>query len=119
MRKISSLEIIKNYFIIFLEIIRRKQASKISQTFSCKNEINESNTKVSKYYRTACLYSKYVCFCVFMSNKSFDFFRNMLNTKTIKVNNFIIFYIQTNPMCAYICIFIKVYYICSIFYCFR
>ena len=36
MRKISSLEIIKNYFIIFLEIIRRKQASKINQTFPAK-----------------------------------------------------------------------------------
>ena len=34
----------------------------------------------------------------------FDSFRNMFNTKTIKVNNFIIFCIQSNPMCGYICI---------------
>ena len=33
-----------------------------------------------------------------------------------KVNNFIIFYIQSNPMCTNICIFIKIYYICFIFY---
>ena len=47
-------------------------------------------------------YSKYVCFHVFMSNKPFDLFRNMLNIKTVKVYNFIIFYIQINSMCAYI-----------------
>ena len=55
---------------------------------------------------------------MFLTNKFLNFLRKMFNTQTIKVNNFIIFYIQSNPMCACICIFIKVYYICSIFYCF-
>ena len=68
-----------NYSIIFLKVIRREQACKISQTFSCKHVANKSNAIV-------CLYSKYVCFDVFMPNKFFDFFRNMFNTKTIKVN---------------------------------
>ena len=113
------LKILKNYFIIILKVIRRKQAGKINQSFICKHKINESNAEVATHYSFVCLYSEYVCFDVFMSNKSFNFFRNMLYTKTIKVNNFIIFCIQINPMCAYICIFIKVYYICSIFYCFR
>ena len=39
--KISSFKIIKNYIIIFLEIIRRKQTSIINQTSSCKHKINE------------------------------------------------------------------------------
>ena len=31
----------KNYFIIFLEIIKKKQTNKVNQTFSCKDKINE------------------------------------------------------------------------------
>ena len=46
MCKISSLKITKNYVIIFLEIIRRKQTSKINKNFCCKHKIHESNTKV-------------------------------------------------------------------------
>ena len=82
----------KNYFIFFFfEVIRRKQASKINQVSSCKHKSNESNVKVATHYSGICLCSEYVCFDVFISNKSFNFFRNMLNNKVIKVKNFIIF----------------------------
>ena len=43
-------KIIKNYFMFLVEVIRRKQTSKINQTSSCKHKINESNTKVSTHY---------------------------------------------------------------------
>ena len=45
-----------------------KQTSIINQNFTCKNKINESNTKVSTWYWIVWLYSKYVCFYVFMLN---------------------------------------------------
>ena len=49
-KKTSSFEITQDYIIIFLEIIRRKQTSKINQTYTSKHKINESNTKVSTHY---------------------------------------------------------------------
>ena len=67
----------------------------------------------------ACILNMFL-FYAFMSNKSSDFFRNELNSKTVKVRNFNIFYIKSNPtICTNICIFIKICYICSILYCFR
>ena len=101
---------------MLFKIKERKENSVINESFSCKHKINESNTKVFAHYGIVCLYSKHVCFCVFMSNKFFDLFRNMFNTKAVKVSNLIIFYIQSNPMCTNICIFIKIYYMCSFFY---
>ena len=62
------------------------------------------------------MYSKCVCFYLFMSNKFFDFFRNMLNSKTDKISNFNNGYIQSNPMCTNIYIFIKTYYISTFLY---
>ena len=38
----------------------------------------------STYYCIVFLYSKYVCFYVFMPNKLFNFFRNMFNSNTVK-----------------------------------
>ena len=35
---------------IFLEVIMRKETTKMNQTFSCKHKINESNTKVSTHF---------------------------------------------------------------------
>ena len=59
-----------------------------------------------------------VCFYVVMANKFFIFFRNMFSpTKTVKINNFNILYIQSNPMCINVFLFIKVYYISLILYC--
>ena len=65
------------------------------------------------------LYSQYVCFYVFMLNNFLNFFRSMFNSKTVKIINFIICFIQSNPMCTNICIFMKVLYICLNFYSFR
>ena len=36
-----------------------------------------------------CLYSKYITFYITITNKFINFFRNMFNTKTIKINNFV------------------------------
>ena len=85
---LSSFKRTQYYIIILPKLIRRKQTSVINQSFICKHKIYEFNTKVATHDRIVCLYSKHVCFYVFMSNKFFDFFRNMFNTKTIKVNNF-------------------------------
>ena len=46
----NSLKITKNYFIIFLKVIRKEQASNINQSFICKHEINESNAEVATHY---------------------------------------------------------------------
>ena len=62
--------------------MRRKQISLISQFFTCEHKINESNALLTHYW-IACLYSKNVSFYVFISNKFFNFFRNMFNTKII------------------------------------
>ena len=78
-----------NYFIIFIKIIRRKKNCKISQFFICKHKINKSNTKVSTHYWIICLHSKNFSFYLSTTNKFFNFVRNMFNTKTIKINNFI------------------------------
>ena len=109
-------KITKNYIILFFKIIRKKQLSKINLSFACEHNVNESYGKVTTHYGIVCLNSKYVCFFVFMSNKFFNFFRSMLNSKIIEINNFIVFTILSNPMCTNICIFVKIYYICSILY---
>ena len=73
--------------------------------------MNESNAKVPTHYCIVCLYSKNVSFDVFIPEKFFNFFRNILCTKTIKVNNFTPVTKQSNSMCTYVCIFIKIYYV--------
>ena len=103
----------------FFKVIRRKQTSKISQFFTCKHKINESNAKLPTHYWIVCLYSKNVSFSVFIPNKLFNLFRNMFNTKTIEINNFISFTKQSNPMRTYVCILIKVYHISPTLYFFR
>ena len=84
-------EIAQNYTVIFFKIIRRKQSRKISQFFTSKHKINESNAEVSTHYWIVYLYSKNGWFYVFMSNELFNFLRNMFNTKTIKINSFIFY----------------------------
>ena len=42
------------------------------------------------YYGFICLYSKYVCFYVFIRNIFFIFFRNVLNSTTVKINSIVI-----------------------------
>ena len=78
----------KLYCHFFFKIIKRKQTSKISQFFTCKHKINESIAEVPTHYWITCLYSKNVCFDAFISNEFFNFFRNMLNTKTTEIDNF-------------------------------
>ena len=86
---VLSIEITQNYIIIFLKIMWRKETSGISQFFTRKHKINESNAKIPTHYWIVCLYSKNVSYYVFIPNKFFNFFRNMFNTETIEINSFI------------------------------
>ena len=97
-------EITQNYTVIFLKVMSWKQTSKISQFFTWKHKINESNAKIIAHYWIVCLYSEYVSFDVFIPDNVFKLFRNMFNTKAIEINNFISVTKQNNPMCAYVCI---------------
>ena len=81
-------KISQNHIVIFF--VRWKQTGKINQSFTWKHKINESNAKTSTHYWIVWLYSKYVCFHDFMSNKIFNFLMNMLTISlgTVKINNF-------------------------------
>ena len=109
-------EIRQNYTIILLKIIWRKKICIFSQSFSFKHKINKSNTEVSTHYWIVCLYSKNVCFNVFIVNKCFNFFRNMFYPKRIKISNIIIIHMQSNLMSSNIRVLIKIYFICPILY---
>ena len=84
-------KITKNYAVMFIKIIRRKQICIINQCFTRYHKVNISNTKITPHYRIICLYTINVCFYVSITNKFFNFFRYMFNTKAIKVINFILF----------------------------
>ena len=103
---------------MFLKILRRKQTIVINQSFSWKHKIDEYNAEISTHYWIVWLNSKYVSFYFFTSNNFFNFFRNLFNSKTVKISNFNIFTKQSNPMCTNIRIFLKVYHICPIHYSF-
>ena len=110
--------IFENYTVIFFFflIIRRKETSIIIQSFTWKHKINEFNAEVSIHYWIVSLYSKYVCFYVFMLSNFLNLFGNMLNSKTVKVNNFSFSTKESNPMCTSISMFINVFYINSILF---
>ena len=95
--------------------MERKNVCKTSQFFSYHHKINESNAIVPKHYWIVCLYSKYII----IPDKFFNLFKYMFNTKTIELNNFTSVRKQSNPVCVYVCIFIKVFYVCPILYLFR
>ena len=103
----------------FFKVTRRKQASKINQTLTCKHKINESNGKVSTHYWIVWLNSKYVCFYVLMPSNFFNFVRNMVNSKTVKIDIFNIFTIQSDLVSSNICIFIQGLLHMPLLYCFR
>ena len=78
-------EIAQNYTVIFFEVIKRKHACKINHLLPA-NKIKKSDAKVSTHYWIVWLYSKSVSCYVFISDKFFNFFWNMLHTKTIEIN---------------------------------
>ena len=100
-------KITKDYIIIFVH--NHKEKANLCKLFAWKHKINKSNAEVFTHYWIVCLYSKYVCFYEFMSNRFFNSLINMFNCKTVKIGNLNIFYIQSNPIRTNICIFIKVY----------
>ena len=80
----------------------RKQICIISQFFTCKHKINKSYAKVPTHYWIVFLYSKNISFYVFISDKFFNFFRNIFNTKTIKINNVIFCKIKQSNVCLHL-----------------
>ena len=112
----SILELTQNYTVIFFKAMRRKHTSNISRFFTCKHKISESNAKTSTHYWIVCLYSKNVWYDVFMSDKFLNFFRNMFNTKTTKINGLFFVTKQSNPVYASIFIFVQINHVTNIFY---
>ena len=78
-------KIIQYYLVIYFKIALIEQVSKIYQTFASEHKINKSNEIVCTHYRIIGLHSEDICFDTFVVNKCFDFFRNVFNTKVIKV----------------------------------
>ena len=109
-------EITQNYTIIFFKVIRRKQTSKISQFFTCKHKINESNAKVPTHYEIICSYSENVRYYVFIPDRLFDLFRNIFNTITIEINDLLFVKKQSNAVCASIFVFVQINHLSTIFY---
>ena len=107
-------EITQNYGVILFKVIRRKHVRKVSQFFTCKHKINESNAKVPTHYWIICLYLKHVSYYVFIPDKFFNLFRNMFNTKTIEINNFTSVTKWSNLARTNVWILIKVYHISPI-----
>ena len=106
-------KISQNYIVDFLKIIRQKQASIVNQDFACKHIVNKSiQTYPHIIELFVCILNIFGCMFFKMS----DFFRNMFNSKVIKINSIIIKQIQSNLMSTNIGIFIKIYYICPILY---
>ena len=99
----------------FLRSFGEKRFVNLVKVFSCQHKINKFNTKISAHYCIICLYSKNICFYVFIVNKCFNLFWNMFYTKTIKISNIII-KIKSNPISSNIRVLILVYYISLILY---
>ena len=59
---------------------------------------------------------KMLALMFFFPNKFFNFFRNIFNTEANVINNFTFVTKKSNPMCAYVCMFINIYYIRPILY---
>ena len=100
----------------FSKLFGEKKICIFSHSFSFKNNIKKSNAEISAHYWIVWLYSKNICFNVFISNKCLNFFQNMFYSKRIKINNIIIIHMQSNPMSSNIRILIKIYYIYPILY---
>ena len=97
-------KITENYTVFIIKMIRKKKIRIISQFFTCKDKINESNAEVTTHYWIICLYSKNVSFYISIFNKFFNFFKNMLSAEAIEINNFISLQnkaIQCVPVSAY------------------
>ena len=105
-------KIIKDYIIIFFQNHKVKTNYYNHSKFCLQTKKIESNAELPIHYLTVNLYSEYVGFYVYMSNKFSSFVRNTFNSRIVKINNFNNFYIQRDPMSTNICIFIKVYHIC-------
>ena len=69
---------ILNGHIILFESGWLEKIHKIFQILAFEHKINWSSSKVFSHYRVIDVYSKDICYDIFVVNKSFDFFWNML-----------------------------------------
>ena len=74
-------------------------------------KINKSSTKLSPHYWFICFFCINNCCDCKSIGKLFDFFWTMFNSKTVKISNFIIYWLQTNQMSSNIRIPVKICYI--------
>ena len=109
-----NLKITQDYIVVYCKLISETKLVKSIKVFPANiKPINPVQRYPHIIELFACIRNMFVL--MFYSNKFFNFFRNMFNSKTVEINNFNISTIQSNPMCASVWIFIKVYYIFPFF----
>ena len=54
--------------------------------------------QIYPHYQIICLYSKNICFYVFITDKCSNLFWNLFYSERVKISNSIILYTQSNPM---------------------
>ena len=73
-----------------------RMSFKIFEGFAFEHKISKSNAKVSIHYRLIGLFSE--DFDIFAANIFFDFFKNVFNSKAIKICHTGTTYIQNVPI---------------------
>ena len=71
------------------------------QGLAFEHKTNKSSAKVLTHYQIIDLYSEDVCYDILVTDKFFDFFRNVLNTNAIKVCHTITSCMQNYPVNSY------------------
>ena len=96
------------YVIILFKIFWWKQICMICQTFAFGYKANKSNLNISIYYKIIGQYFEDICY-IFIDNKVFNFFWNVLNTEAISVRRVTTNHMQSYPFSSYWFILIKIY----------
>ena len=105
------------YVIILFKIFWWKQICMICQTFAFGYKANKSNLNISIYYKIIGQYFEDICY-IFIDNKVFNFFWNVLNTEAINVRRVTTNHMQSYPFSSYWFILIKIYCTYPILYSF-
>ena len=107
---------LKLYHRFFFKLFGQKRLVKSVKVFPASIKSINLMQKYPHSIESFACYSKNICFYVFITDKCFNFFRNMFYSKTIKISNIIILYIQSNPMRSNIRVLIKIYYVSPFLY---
>ena len=105
------------YVIILFKIFWWKQICMICQTFAFGYKANKSNLNITIYYKIIGQYFEDICY-IFIDNKVFNFFWNVLNTEAINVRRVTTNHMQSYPFSSYWFILIKIYCTYPILYSF-